>query len=65
MNRQQFENEARLLINRSPAGYNDFHWRIKYDDIDREYFIRWTNGIMDKRHSEFTCFFKNDEFIYY
>ncbi len=65
MLRNQFELEARALINRHPHGYDDANWRIKYDLIDGEYFIRWSNGIMDRGHREHKCHFKNGKFIYY
>lgn len=65
MDRSQFEYEARTLVERNPQGYDDHSWRIKYDVIDDEYFIRWTNGMMDRRHQEWVCYYKDGEFIYY
>lgn len=65
MLRGQFEKETRMLVRQFPDGYDDMHWRIKYDLIDGEYFVRWSNGIMGRGHKEWTCYFKNDEFIFY
>ena len=65
MHRSQFEMEALALIHKFPEGYDDANWRIKYDLIDGEYFIRWTNCIMDRGHREHTCFYKNGKFIFY
>lgn len=65
MNRQQFEANAHLLVIRHPLGYEDGRWRIKYDATDEEYFIRWTNGVMDAGHREWACYLKNGRFKYH
>lgn len=65
MHRSQFEANAHLLVIRHPLGYDDANWRIKYDSIDEEYFIRWTNGIMDTGHKEWACYLKNGRFFYH
>lgn len=65
MLRGQFQKEAVALINSHPQGYDDVNWRIKYDLIDGEYFVRWSNGIMGRGHKEWTCYYKNGEFIFY
>lgn len=65
MHRSQFEKEALMLVNQFPQGYDDDRWRIKYDLIDGEYFIRWTNGVMGRGHQEHACYYKDGEFIYH
>jgi hypothetical protein len=65
MLRGQFEKKALELLEMYPEGYDDLNWHIKYDLIDAEYIIRWTNGFMDRRRKEERCFYKNGEFIYY
>lgn len=65
MHRSQFEKEVVMLVAQFPDGYDNDYWRIKYDLIDREYFVRWSNGIMGAGHKEHACWYKNDKFIYY
>lgn len=65
MNKQEFEEKVVALTSKFPEGFDDTHWHIKYDLIDGEYFIRWTNGVMDRGHRELKCHYKDGEFIYY
>lgn len=65
MNKQDFEAKAVALTSKFPEGYDDANWRVKYDLIDKEYFIRWTNGVMDRGHRELKCHYKDGKFIYY
>ena len=65
MLRMDFERLALDLVQKYPTGYDSDNWRIKYDLIDKEYFIRWTNGVMDRGHREHKCYYKDGKFIYY
>jgi hypothetical protein len=62
MDRKQFEFEFLNILRNHPEGYVDAHWVIKYDLIDREYYIRWTNGRVDRKNLRFRAFFKDGRF---
>jgi hypothetical protein len=63
MNRIEFERRARVLLSANPVGYTDENWVIKY--YDDEYWIRWSNGLLDRKHMEMVCWFKDNTFHYY
>ena len=64
MNYKQFECEFMNILRIHPEGYEDGHWTIKYDVTDREYYVRWSNGLMDHRHRQFRAYFKDGKFNY-
>jgi len=62
MDRKQFELEALHIITNRPEGYVDAHWTIKYDVIDREYYVRWKNGHVNQYFRDFRAYFKDGIF---
>jgi len=62
MDKKQFELECMHIILSHPEGYVDKHWIIKYDLIDREYYVRWNNGLHNQSYREFRAYFKDGLF---
>jgi hypothetical protein len=67
LTRQTFEQTAMYLIERFKA--LDFseasdHWTIKFNEADCEWYVRWTNGLMDHQHRERRAFVRDDAFYY-
>lgn len=48
-----------------PERYEDRNWIVKFNEVDGEYYIRWTNGLMNYKRKEIACYFKNGEFNYH
>ena len=65
MNRSQFENEVKDILAVYPERYEDRNWIVKFNDIDGEYYIRWTNGFTNYKRKEIACYLKNNIFKYH
>jgi hypothetical protein len=62
-----FEETGLYLIERFKA--LDFseasdHWTIKFNEADNEWYVRWSNGLMDSRHREIRAFVWRGKFYY-
>ena len=56
--------DAVALITNFPTGYVDTNWTIRFIPEDDEYYVRWSNCIMDRGHREASAYYKNNKFNY-
>lgn len=65
MNRSQFENEVKDIVSLYPSRFEDKNWIVKFNEMDGDYYVRWTNGFTNYKRKELACYYRNGEFIYY
>jgi hypothetical protein len=62
LTKSEFEATALFMIERSPYGFEDDRWTVHTSDD--EFYVRWSNGLMDRRHREFRAYVREGKFYY-